>query len=323
LYRGNHQSRLFERCLREHQIPYRLTGSTSFFTYTEVKDIMAYIRLVVNNGDDHAFLRIVNTPRREIGPSTLETLAGYAARRGVSLFDACYEMGLEQHLAEQRVTRLRRFTDWVGGLSHRCESGGDVKALVADIVEQTDYELWLQDNARDTASAERKMKNVHELIAWIAQLCDHKGPEAQLADIVSHLQLMDILDRQENEQERDCVNLMTLHAAKGLEFPYVYIVGMEEELLPHRTSMEEDNIEEERRLAYVGITRAQKVLTFTYAIKRKRAGEWSDCEPSRFLSELPQETLKWEQAQGAVDPEERQNRGKAYLANLRGILGDV
>jgi ATP-dependent DNA helicase Rep len=170
------------------------------------------------------------------------------------------------------------------------------------------------------------MENVDELIAWIGQLADQQedspGKNTGLAQIVSRLQLMDILDRQENEQERDCVNLMTLHAAKGLEFPFVYIVGVEEDMLPHRTSIEEDNIEEERRLAYVGITRAQKELTLTYAAKRKRAGEWAECQPSRFLTELPHETVVWDKDVVVADPEERQKRGQAYLANLRGILGE-
>jgi ATP-dependent DNA helicase Rep len=321
LYRGNHQSRLFERHLREHQIPYRLTGGTSFFTYTEVKDIMAYVRLIVNNDDDHAFLRIANTPRREIGPNTLETLATYATERGISLFDASFELGLEQRLSERALKRVRQFVEWVSRFSHRSENA-DVKSLVKDAVAEIDYLTWLQDICRDVASAERKMENVDELIAWMGQLADQQGEQGGLDDIVSRLQLMDILDRQENEQDRDCVNLMTLHAAKGLEFPYVYMVGVEEELLPHRTSIEEDNVEEERRLAYVGITRAQKELTLTYAGKRKRAGEWAECQPSRFLSELPADTVVWDKDVVIADPEERQKRGQAYLANLRGILGE-
>ncbi len=325
LYRGNHQSRLFEKYLREHQIPYRLTGGTSFFTYTEVKDIMAYVRLVVNNDDDHAFLRIANTPRREIGPATLETLAAYATERSVSLYDASFELGLEQRLSERALKRLRQFTEWVSRFSHRNENG-DIKSLVKDLVAEIDYLSWLQDNCRDAASAERKMENVDELIAWMGQLADQREESPNksngLDDIVAKLQLMDILDRQENEQERDCVNLMTLHAAKGLEFPYVFIVGVEEELLPHRTSIEEENIEEERRLAYVGITRAQKELTITYAAKRKRGGEWVECQPSRFLGELPEETVVWDKDVVIADPEERQKRGQAYLANLRGILGE-
>jgi len=117
------------------------------------------------------------------------------------------------------------------------------------------------------------------------------------------------------------VHLMTLHAAKGLEFPHVFLIGMEEELLPHRTSIEEGNVEEERRLAYVGITRARETLTFTLATRRKRYGEMLECEPSRFLKELPQEDLVWEGAGAEVDPQQRQERGAAHLANVRGLLG--
>lgn len=320
LYRGNHQSRLLERHLREHQMPYRLTGSTSFFSYAEVKDIMSYIRLLVNNDDDHAFLRIANTPKREIGPGTIEKLATYANMRGISLFDASYEFGLEQVMSARGIKNLRAFTDWMGGLSHRNEHG-EVRSLARDLVKEVDYELWLLDTSRDQAAAERKMENVEELLQWIDKLLSKSDSATDLAKVVSQLQLMDILDRQENEQERDCINLMTLHAAKGLEFPYVYVIGMEEELLPHYTSIEEGNVEEERRLAYVGITRAQKELTFSYASKRKRAGEMVGCEPSRFLLELPQDTVSWE-TETNIKPEERQQRGKAHLANLRDILDE-
>jgi ATP-dependent DNA helicase Rep len=133
------------------------------------------------------------------------------------------------------------------------------------------------------------------------------------------MSLMDILDRNQEEKELDGVQLMTLHAAKGLEFPNVFLVGMEEELLPHRTSLEEDNIEEERRLAYVGITRAQQSLALTYATKRQRYGEEMECEPSRFLNELPEEHLEWDDRR-EVSPEERKETGRAHLANIRGLL---
>jgi ATP-dependent DNA helicase Rep len=132
--------------------------------------------------------------------------------------------------------------------------------------------------------------------------------------------LMDILDRNNEEAETDAVQLMTLHAAKGLEFPHVFLVGVEEELLPHRSSMEEDTIEEERRLAYVGITRAQQSLVLTYANKRQRFGEEIECEPSRFLNELPEEHLIWEDRR-VVPPEERKITGRAHLDNLKGMLG--
>ena len=132
---------------------------------------------------------------------------------------------------------------------------------------------------------------------------------------------MDILDRQDEENAQDCVSLMTLHAAKGLEFPHVFIIGMEEEILPHRSSLDTGDLSEERRLAYVGITRAQRTLTFSYAAKRRRYGEVSTCEPSRFLDELPADDLVWEGGRQQQDPQLRKQRGQAHLANLRGLLG--
>ena len=152
------------------------------------------------------------------------------------------------------------------------------------------------------------------------RLAEKEDGDATLSAIVNRISLLDRLDRDDDDASNDCVRLMTLHAAKGLEFPHVFMVGMEENLLPHRTSIEEGSLEEERRLAYVGITRAQKTLTLTYARKRKRAGEWQNCEPSRFLSELPVEDIKWEKPGATVDPAERAERGQAHLTNLRGLL---
>ena len=320
LYRGNHQSRLFERVLREHQIPYHLSGGTSFFSFAEVKDILAYLRLIINNDDDNAFLRIVNTPRREIGTSTLEKLGTYANERQQSLFAASFELGLEQRLSERALTRLHRFTEWLVDISDRAQRGDPV-AVVNDLIREIDYEVWLNDTSKDLATAERRMANVYELVTWMKRLAEQEGPEKSLADLVAHMTLLDILDRNDEQDGGDRVHLLTLHAAKGLEFPNVFLVGMEEEILPHRTSLLEDGLEEERRLAYVGITRAQKKLTLTYARRRKRQGEMVDTEPSRFLVELPEEILDWEGGGRETTPEERQERGQAHLANLRGMLG--
>ena len=320
LYRGNHQSRLFERALRESQIPYKISGGASFFSYQEVKDIMAYLRLLVNDDDDNAFVRVINTPRREIGPTTLEKLAGYATQRGVSLCAAAYEMGLETVLPERAVTRLREFVEWLAAKSDQA-SRGDPLTAVRELIHEIGYETWLEDTCNDPKTAERRMGNVHELVEWLARMAEQEGDDASLADLVARMTLMDILDRQEEEQRDDCVSLMTLHAAKGLEFPHVFMVGVEEQLLPHHSSLDEDNVEEERRLAYVGITRAQKTLTFSYAAKRRKQGEVMDCEPSRFLSELPEDDLAWEGGGQRGDPEERQVRGRAHLANLRDMLG--
>ncbi len=318
LYRGNHQSRIFEKALRTHGIPYLLSGGTSFFSRAEVKDVMAYLRLLANPDDDSAFLRIVNVPRREIGPSTLEKLGTYAQQREIGLLPACRELGLQSQLntrAQQRVQAFAELVDHYGrGAEH------DPVTTVKRLVEAIQYRDWVRENASSDAVADRRMENVTDLIDWLSALQKGELQEKTLSEMVAHLTLMDLLERQNEEENQDQVHLMTLHAAKGLEFPHVFLVGMEEELLPHRTSIEEENIEEERRLAYVGITRAQKSLTLTYAAKRKRFGEMVACEPSRFLQELPEEDLRWEGRGSQMTPEEKQERGSAHLANLKSLL---
>ncbi len=322
LYRGNHQARLFERKLREHNVPYYLSGGTSFFSHTEIKDLMAYLRLLVNNDDDAAFLRIINTPRREIGASTIEKLAAYAGERGISLFSACFELGLQQRLSSRAYSRITQFGEWLVGVSDNAHRGDPI-AVIRQLIDTTDYELWLRDNATTERAAERRINNVHELVEWMQRIRDKELTEKTLAELVAHLSLMDILERGEDERADDRVHLMTFHAAKGLEFSHVFMVGMEEELLPHRTSIEEETVQEERRLAYVGITRAQKSLTFTLAARRKQQGEKTECAPSRFLEELPDEDLVWEGHGEKIDPARRQEKGQAHLANLKDILGST
>ncbi|MCP3869363.1 MAG: DNA helicase Rep [Gammaproteobacteria bacterium] len=320
LYRGNHQARLFETALRQHNIPYYLSGGTSFFSRTEIKDVMAYLRLLSNPEDDTALLRIINTPRREIGATTLEKLGRYATSRDTPLLAACDELGLEQVLSGRPLERLRDFYRWISDYRIRGERDHPV-ATVRDMLKDLDYEGWLFEISASDKTAEKRWANVTELVAWLQKL--HEGDMAgeSLASMINHLTLRDVLERQEDGSGGDQVHLMTLHSAKGLEFPFVFLVGMEEELLPHRSSIEEDSIEEERRLAYVGITRARRVLTMSFAAKRKRYGEMTACEPSRFLEELPEEDLLWESKKSHLSKNERQERGNAHLANLRAMLG--
>jgi len=319
LYRGNHQSRLFERALREHGIPYFISGGQSFFAYSEIKDILAYLRLLVNPDDDAAFLRVVNVPRREIGPTTLEKLGQYAKQRHISLFSACFELGLEHALPANSVQRLRHFGDWLTDVADRA-SRGDTFTVIEEFVDALGYADWLKETSNNDQAARRRLGNVRELIDWLKRIAHQdEVKEKSLAEVVAKMMLLDILDRQEEENSGDRVSLMTLHAAKGLEFPYVYLVGMEENLLPHQTSIEEDTIEEERRLAYVGITRAQKQLTFSYCSHRKRYGELSDCEPSRFLNELPVEELEWAE-RNPLDPNVKKERGQASIAQIKSLL---
>jgi len=320
LYRGNHQARPLEKVLREHSIPYFLSGGTSFFARSEIKDVMAYLRLLGNSEDDAAFLRIVNVPRREIGPSTLEKLAQYAAARKISLLNACDELGLAQHLSSRPLERLQEFAAGMHDYSRRAAADHPVEAL-RSLLRELDYESWIFENSPSESTGQRRMENVGELIDWAKRLHDEAEPDDRtLGHIAGRLALFDILERQDEESSEERVSLLTLHAAKGLEFPYVFLVGVEEELLPHRTSLEEDNIEEERRLAYVGLTRARKQLTLSFARRRKRYGELLECTPSRFIEELPSDELSWEGEGFAKDPERQREIGNAHLSNLRNLL---
>jgi ATP-dependent DNA helicase Rep len=313
LYRGNHQSRLFEQGLRENNIPYLISGSSSFFANSEIKDILGYLRLFVNQDDDAAYLRIINTPRREIG------LGGYANERHISLFAASTELGLTQKLSDKSIHRLQKFHEWVIDTAERIDKG-DTFAVIEQVINQIGYEQFLKEDSKSKESAERKIKNVFELIEWLKRIADKETDgQKPLAEIVAKIMLMDIMERNQEAEVSDQVSLMTLHAAKGLEFPHVFLIGIEENILPHQNSIENDNIEEERRLAYVGITRAQQTCTFSYCTHRKRYGEISECEPSRFLNELPSEDLEWIN-KNQLTPEVIKERGKANLASLKTML---
>ncbi|MEI8672139.1 DNA helicase Rep [Vibrio sp. SA48] len=322
LYRGNHQSRLIEKYLMQNRVPYKLSGGTSFFARAEIKDIMAYLRVLVNPDDDNAFLRIVNTPKREIGPVTLEKLGSYANMRGKSLYEASFEIGLEHHLSGRGLENLRRFTQWVVTISDQAERGNTVEA-VRSLVRDIHYEDWLYETSSSPKAAEMRMKNVSDLYSWI--VADLEGDnydqqEKSLKEVVQRLMLRDMMERSEGEDDSDAVQLMTLHASKGLEFPYVYLMGTEEGILPHQTSIDEDNVEEERRLMYVGITRAQKELTFTMCKERRQYGELIKPTQSRFLDELPFDDVEWEQSKKPVSQEERMAKGQSHIANLRAMF---
>ncbi len=322
LYRGNHQSRLLEKYLMQNRVPYRLSGGTSFFARAEIKDIMAYLRVLVNPDDDNAFLRIVNTPRREIGPATLEKLGNYANMRGKSLFEASFELGLEQHLTGRGLENLRRFTQWLVAIADNAERGNTVEA-VRSLVRDIHYEDWLYETSSSPKAAEMRMKNVSDLYSWIVADLEGDNPdqeERSLKEVVQRLTLRDMMERGEENDDSDAVQLMTLHASKGLEFPYVYLVGAEEGILPHQTSIDEDNVEEERRLMYVGITRAQRELTFTMCKERRQYGELIKPIQSRFLDELPYDDIEWELKKKPISQEERMAKGQAHIANLKSMF---
>lgn len=319
LYRSNHQARLIERALREQEIPYSISGGQSFFDRVEIKDILAYLRLLDNPDDDAAFLRVANTPKRDIGPQTLAKLSDYAKGRGVSLLTACNEFGLTQVLPERATVQLQRFAEFLD--RWRPELGGmELPAQLTQFLSDLQYEVWLMESADNPKKAARQWEAVLDLLAWIGRMVEKNDGAWQLADIVRHLMLINTLERQNEEQNHDQVSLMTLHAAKGLEFGHVYLIGMEEGILPHQNSIDSETVEEERRLAYVGITRAQRSLTMTYARTRKRYGEQSSTTHSRFLDELPLEDIYWEGKDGTVDTEKKAQIAADHLAAIRAML---
>ncbi|ACX81608.1 ATP-dependent DNA helicase rep [Aggregatibacter actinomycetemcomitans] len=321
LYRGNHQSRLLEKILMQNRIPYKISGGTSFFSRTEIKDMMAYLRLVVNQDDDAAFLRIVNTPKREIGTATLEKLGSLAQEKHISLFEAIFDFELLQRVTPKAYDALQKFARWTVELNDEIQRSEPERA-VRSMLSSLHYEEYLYEYATSPKAAEMQSKNVATLFDWVAGMLkgDEFNEPMNLNQIVTRLTLRDMLERGEEENDGDQVQLMTLHASKGLEFPHVFLIGMEEGILPHQTSIDEDNVEEERRLTYVGITRAQQNLWFSLCKERRQFGELIRPEPSRFLLELPENDLQWERDKPPLSAEQQQAKTQSHIANLRAIL---
>ncbi|WP_028773632.1 DNA helicase Rep [Shewanella waksmanii] len=321
LYRGNHQSRLLERALMTNRIPYKLSGGTSFFGRAEIKDIMAYLRLVVNPDDDNAFLRVVNLPKRGIGPATLERVGNFANQKQISLFEAIFDSELNHHLPPAAMSSLYQFGKFIVDTGEHASRGEPVEA-VKHLIRNINYEDYLYETSTSAKAAEMRMKNISELYRWVTEMLegDELDEGMTLPEVVTRLTLRDMMERNSEDEAGDQVQLMTLHASKGLEFPYVFMVGTEERILPHQSSIDEDNVEEERRLAYVGITRAQKELWFIVCRERRQFGEVMRCEPSRFLMELPQDDLIWENRKPQQSEQQRVQAGKANIANLRDMF---
>jgi ATP-dependent DNA helicase Rep len=316
LYRSNHQARIFEQYLRNQKVPYLLSGGQSFFDKSEIKDITAYLRLLANADDDPAFIRAVTTPKRGVGGSTLEALGTYAGERHISLFAAAFEEGFAHRVASRQLEPLLEFCEFINRLEWRAqkEPAGQV---MPDLLTAIGYESWLFDHEEPRA-AETKWKNVMEFSAWLTR----KGEEDEktLIDLTQTIALINLLDK--GESDFDGVQLSTLHAAKGLEYKHVFLVGIEEGLLPHRESQDPVKLEEERRLMYVGITRAQRSLHVTHCEKRPQGKEWSPTEPSRFIDEMGKEDLRFSGGAAAKTEPDKASSG-ARLAAMKALLSNA
>ncbi|MGE5467763.1 MAG: UvrD-helicase domain-containing protein [Ignavibacteria bacterium] len=312
LYRGNYQAKAFEQQLRAQKAPYLMSGGQSFFDRAEIKDVMCYLRLLANGDDDPAFIRAVTTPKRGIGGTTLEALGRAAGRRHISLFAAAFAAGIENELSAKQLAAVREFCDFINRMEWRAarEPAGQV---LTDLLRAIGYESWLFETL-EAPAAEARWANVKDFVGWISQ----KGEEEKknLLELAQTVALITMLDK--NEQGQDAVQLATLHAAKGLEFRHVFLVGVEEGILPHRESIELGHIEEERRLMYVGITRAQLGLFVTWCEKRKQGREVTTREASRFIAEMGDDLkIAGKNREPAPDDKEA---GRAKLARFKEML---
>lgn len=288
LYRGNHQARLFEEALRSARIPYRVAGGQSFFDKAEVKDILAYLRLMANPNDDPAFLRAATAPKRGIGSTTLGKLNDYAKLHCCSLFQAASDVNALAQLNGKSREAVQQFAALIHDYRQRTIYE-EVGETIGDLLQDIAYENHLYASEESSRLAENRWKNVQDLAEWLARKSTEDGKN--LIELSQTIALMTLLEGKDGE-EIDAVKLSTLHASKGLEYPTVFLVGCEEGLFPHEESVAEGRLEEERRLMYVGITRAQYRLTITHCIKRKRQGVWHFPEPSCFIAEMPQNELE-------------------------------
>ena len=316
LYRGNHQAKVFEQQLRAQNAPYEISGGQSYFERTEIKDLVSYLRLIANDDDDPAFIRAVTTPKRGIGATTLDRLGAAAAEHRTSLFGAVFADDTAAAIPARQREVLDAFCTLINNLRFRAERE-PAGRLLDELVAAIGYEDFLAATC-DRKQAEARWQSVRDFIDWLTRKGEQDGKN--LLELTQTIALITMLEGQDG-REPDAVRLSTLHAAKGLEFPHVFLVGLEEGLLPHRESIANGNVDEERRLMYVGITRAQRSLHLSFCRRRKRAGAAVECAPSRFLAELAQEDLRWAGEAVSADEAAREKAdGSARLKNLKAML---
>ncbi|MDQ6841879.1 MAG: UvrD-helicase domain-containing protein, partial [Actinomycetota bacterium] len=285
-YRTNAQSRVLQDTLVRAEIAYQVIGGTKFYERAEIKDAIAYLTVLVNPQDAGAFTRIVNSPRRGIGTTSVSHLLAHANTMGISIWDAAATPEQVPGLGAAAIKALRRFMGTMQVLRERIEQGAGVAELVTEVLQETGYFETLE--AERTIEAQGRIENLQELVNVAAEYESAEGDaERSLADFLQQMAL--ISDADERSDDEGLVTLMTLHNAKGLEYPIVFIIGCEEGVFPHSRAMDEGGLEEERRLCYVGVTRAQRDLYLTCARSRTSFGNRAYGLPSRFIAEIPQE----------------------------------
>ena len=313
LFRGNHQSRPLEKALQLLRIPYHLTGGTAFLDRGEVKDALAWLRVLANPDDDAAFLRAIAAPRREVGATTLEKLAAMAQTAGLPLSRAASQVGFLKQLTPRAAAGLDEFSRIVERLRDIAERVTPAE-LVPLLAEQSGLLAMVRAECKDEASFQRRKANLEELASWF-EGARGGGP----GELAAQLALLSNADRGE---PGNAVRLMSLHAAKGLEFRAVFVIGCEDGNLPHEASLEENRLDEERRLMYVGITRAKERLYLAHSAQIKRWGDVQRLLPSRFLDELPPGDLLRDGSDPERETAEKKQRGRAHMEAIAALFGD-
>ena len=312
LYRGNHLSRALELALRALAIPYHLSSGTSLFERQEIRDLLAHLRLLVNPDDDVAFMRAVRAPKRELGDTSLERLAQSAQANHTSMLSAASSQGVLSSLTARAAQALLGFVE----VQQRLRKYAALKTpgeVAIELIRSVGYLDWLKSQNRDPAIFERRKEVLDDFTGWFKLFAKGVGIDA-LGSALTAISLSG-----KDDDPGNAVRLMTLHSAKGLEFDHVHIVGLDDGTFPHQSAIEEGRLEEERRLLYVGITRARKTLCLSYPLTRSRYGNCEHTDPSRFIKELPSEVME-----GTAQPSEARNQKLAmgHLAAMRALLND-
>ncbi|MDI9238202.1 UvrD-helicase domain-containing protein [Lysobacter sp. LF1] len=313
LFRGNHQSRALEKALQLLRVPYHLSGGTAFLERGEVKDALSWLRLIANPDDDAAFLRAVQSPKREIGATTLSKLAEMAQHMHMPMSRAAEQIGVLKQLQPRAANAMDGFVNIVRHLRSEAFKISPAE-LVRVLADKSGLLAAIRAQCKDEASFKRRKENLEELSDWF-----DGGKGSGPGELAAQLALLSHADKGDAGNQ---VRLMSLHAAKGLEFRYVFIVGMEDGTLPHEMALEEGSLEEERRLLYVGITRAKEQLWLSHSREAQKWGDKLRLQPSRFFDELPGAEIQRDGSDPVADAARKQERAAAGFAAIKALLGE-